>query len=234
MCVRSSMTTIPRNKKKWIFFIISMWLDKAFSHVLTREFIWLRSARQQTPLRCRTRIDKGYVESSARSLSLILLPPHDGDSCNRKVSFIHSVDIDKTKNKKKSEQLSFQARVWTLLSPTSNIPLVLDNSNHHGAFSFSSSSFGCCYVNGGEHNGNGWKTKVKKNKVRERSMRREHVAHFQWVACGDIDLFIHEKYDEASEPSHVLVREIGKLCLACMRVEPEKMQKEISRIISCW
>lgn len=142
--------------------------------------------------------------------------------------------LTKQKTKKKSEQLSFQARVWTLLSPTSNIPLVLDNSNHHGAFSFSSSSFGCCYVNGGEHNGNGWKTKVKKNKVRERSMRREHVAHFQWVACGDIDLFIHEKYDEASEPSHVLVREIGKLCLACMRVEPEKMQKEISRIISCW
>lgn len=43
----------------------------------------------------------------------------------------------------------------------------------------------------------GRKTKVKKNKVREWSMRREVGAHFQWVACGDIDLFIRETYNEA-------------------------------------
>lgn len=95
-----------------------------------------------------------------------------------KFPFMQIVDIDRTK--KASERFRF--------FPTF-LALILQPRNHHGAFDV---------VMWTEHNGNGWKTKVKKNKVRAWSMRCWGFAHFQWVACGDIDLFIHEKYDEAS------------------------------------
>lgn len=81
----------------------------------------------------------------------------------------------------------------------------------------------------GKHNGYGWRTKVKENKVRERSMRLGSFAHFQWVACGDIDLFMFGKYDEAM-PEIVCEWKVGKFVNG-VRVEAEKMQKGNFQVI---
>lgn len=121
-----------------------------------------------------------------------------------------NVDIDETKKNDSIQALSISNQFLLLLFPL--------HSSHHGAFDV--------VMWTGRTQWKRMKTKVKKNKVRVWSMRALSFAHFQWVACGDIDLFIFGKHDEVLSAWDRVSVEVGKNfhCLwkprKCRRVFP--------------